>query len=138
MTFQRTKSFHLDLSETDSRQISSPAKIAAALKSDSVIAFDICHDTVPIGFAMFRKFAKNSYFLWNYAIGGRYQNRHYGTKALRELLLLMKEEYGAETVTTTYILGNSHAKHVYERTGFVETDAVEEDGVHEVNMKMEL
>lgn len=37
-------------------------------------------------------------------------------------------------MTTTYIWGNEHAKHVYEKVGFVETDVVDEDGIHEVNM----
>ena len=37
-------------------------------------------------------------------------------------------------MTTTYLFGNLHAKHVYEKIGFIETDFVDEEGIHEVNM----
>jgi diamine N-acetyltransferase len=50
----------------------------------------------------------------------------------------MKEKYGARCFTTTYIWGNEQAKRVYEKVGFVETDVVNEDGIHEVNMLMDL
>ena len=46
----------------------------------------------------------------------------------------MKEKYGMEEITTTYIWGNEHAKHIYEKVGFTETDVVDEEGCHEVNM----
>ena len=36
-------------------------------------------------------------------------------------------------MTTTYLFGNVHAKHVYEKVGFVETDVVDEDDIYEVN-----
>ena len=36
--------------------------------------------------------------------------------------------------TTTYIWGNDHARHLYERIGFTETDVVDEPDCHEVNM----
>ena len=46
-----------------------------------MIAFDIYDDEKLIGFAMLREYEKESYFLWNYAIDYRYQNKGYGTKA---------------------------------------------------------
>ncbi|MGL5711938.1 MAG: hypothetical protein ACRCX2_02890 [Paraclostridium sp.] len=33
-------------------------------------------------------------------------------------------------------MGNEHAKYMYEKIGFIETDIVNEDGVHEVNLKI--
>lgn len=138
MTYQRTDKFNIYLSETDSSQISSAEKIAAALRDENVIAFNINNGDVLIGFAMFRKFDENSYFLWNYAIDSRYQNKHYGSQALRELLELMKDNYGAKLITTTYNFGNVHAQHVYEKIGFIETDVVNENDIHEINMKIQL
>ena len=138
MTYHRTDKFNIYLSETDSSQISSAEKIAAALRDDNVIAFDINDGDVLIGFVMFRKFDENSYFLWNYAIDSRYQNKHYGSKALRELLELMKDNYCAKLITTTYNLGNLHAQHVYEKIGFIETDVVNENDIHEINMEIRL
>jgi predicted GNAT family N-acyltransferase len=50
----------------------------------------------------------------------------------------LKIKYRANNVTTTYTYGNNHAKHIYESIGFIETDTVEEDGIHEVNMIIEI
>lgn len=57
---------------------------------------------------------------------------------LRELLKKLKQEYQARVVTTTYTYGNDHAKYVYEKVGFRETDVVDENSIHEVNMVAEL
>lgn len=57
---------------------------------------------------------------------------------LLELLTMLKQEHHAEVITTTYTFGNDHAKYVYEKVGFRETDVVEENGIHEVNMAVEL
>ena len=46
----------------------------------------------------------------------------------------MKDKYNAKELTTTYIYGNDHAKHIYEKVGFIETDIVDEPDCHEVNM----
>ncbi|NLX78033.1 MAG: GNAT family N-acetyltransferase [Clostridiaceae bacterium] len=73
-----------------------------------------------------------------YFIDLKYQNRGFGTEALKELLAFMKEKYGARYFTTTYIWGNEQAKRVYMKAGFIETDVVDEDGIHEVNMFIEL
>ena len=37
-------------------------------------------------------------------------------------------------MSTTYIFGNTIAARVYEKVGFVTTDIVDEDEIHEVNM----
>ena len=49
-------------------------------------------------------------------------------------MLFMKDTYNMLEMTTTYIYGNEHAKHIYEKIGFVETDIVDEVDCHEVNM----
>lgn len=54
------------------------------------------------------------------------------------MLAMLKQEHRAKVVTTTYTFGNDHAKYVYEKVGFWETDVVDENGVHEVNMAVEL
>lgn len=53
-------------------------------------------------------------------------------------ITLAADQYRANRLTTTYLWGNDRAKHVYESIGFVETDVVDEPGVHEVNMALEL
>ena len=83
---------------------------------------------------MVRKFDEGAYFLWDYAIDYKYQNQNYGTIALAEFICFMNETYNLMKMTTTYIFGNTHAKHFYEKIGFVETDIVDEGDCHEVNM----
>ena len=108
--------------------------IAKISKKEGVVSFDIYDDDLLIGFAQMHEFEKNSFFLWNYAIDYKYQNKGYGVKALIELIDYMKSNYNLKIMTTTYLFGNNHAKHVYEKVGFIETDVVDEDGCHEVNM----
>ena len=98
------------------------------------MAFDIYTDELLIGFAMVKKFDKGAYFLWNYAIDYKFQNKSYGAKALVAFIDYMKDTYHMSKMTTTYICGNEHAKHLYEKVGFVETDVVDEEDCHEVNM----
>ena len=62
------------------------------------------------------------------------QNKHKGTVALKKFIDLMRIRYDAKVITTTYIYGNDHAKHIYEKMGFEETDVVDEQDCHEVNM----
>jgi len=134
MLFQPSKTMKISVLHEQERQLSSKEKIEAACAKENVLAFDIYSDDLLIGFAMVRKFEDGAYFLWNYAINSQYQNQHYGTSALRELIRFMKDNYDMKKMTTTYIWGNSHAQHIYEKIGFIETDVVDEDGCHEVNM----
>ena len=134
MVFLPSKEMKVSVLPAQEKQLSSKEKMKAAFAQDNVLAFDIYAEDLLIGFAMVRKFDVRSYFLWNYAIDCKYQNRGYGTTALRAFIRFMKEKYDMEEMTTTYIWGNEHAKHIYEKVGFTETDVVDEDDCHEVNM----
>ncbi|MBQ3375655.1 MAG: GNAT family N-acetyltransferase [Erysipelotrichaceae bacterium] len=134
MNFIKSGEMKVSVTGEQERQISSKDNIRKALLEDNVIGFDIYDDTVLIGFAMLRKYDEGCYFLWDYAIDKEYQNRHYGTRALKQLIEMMQNEYGLKEMSTTYIWGNEHARYVYESVGFRETDVVDEDGIHEVNM----
>ena len=138
MNFIPTTKFQLTLSEADRKQLSAPERIERALTDPNILSYDIWDGDARVGFAMLCPFEENGFFLWNFAIDSAYQNRHYGQRALRECLNMLKQEHCARVVTTTYTFGNDHAKYVYEKVGFWETDVVEENGVHEVNMAVEL
>lgn len=137
-TFKKSKEMKVQVSKEQAKEISTPADIKIACGYDVVIAFDIYLDETVIGFAMIEMVTRRTFFLWNYAIDSKYQNKGYGTEALRQLVALLRKEYKIWVLTTTYIWGNEHAKHVYEKVGFIETDVVDEPGVHEVNMKIRL
>lgn len=116
------------------KMLSSKEKIERVCKQEDVLAFDIYDDKTNIGFVMVRQFENELFFLWDYAIDYEYQNKRYGTIALTEFIAFMQKEYGMITMTTTYIWGNDCAKRLYEKIGFVETDVVDEEDCHEVNM----
>ena len=83
--------------------------------SENVIAYDIWNGMDLIGFAMLRKYKKDGFFVWSYAIDHRYQNRDLGTEALKKLIALLRKEYGVKEIAATYVRGNDHANHVYEK-----------------------
>ena len=134
MLFIPSKKMKVSVLPEQENQLSSKEKIESACSEENVLAFDIYTDELLIGFAMVKNFDKGAYFLWNYAIDYKFQNKSYGAKALVAFIDYMKDTYHMSKMTTTYICGNEHAKHLYEKAGFVETDVVDEEDCHEVNM----
>ncbi len=136
MTFVRSAEMKITLAPDQEEMLSTKEDIKTIIRDnpDTVMAFDIFEGVDLIGFVLVHRFEARKYFLWEYAIDIRHQNRHKGTKALTEFIGYMKASHAAEEITTTYIYGNDRAKHVYEKVGFVETDVVDEPDCHEVNM----
>lgn len=134
--FVKSNSMKVDVLPSQEGELCTKETIADICKSETVVAFDVYREGTLVGFALLRKYDETGYFLWNYAIDAKYQNRGFGTEILRELISIMRDEYGADELSTTYIFGNEHAKHVYEKVGFIETDVVDEPDCHEVNMEL--
>ena len=136
MDFVTSTEMKIELTPEQSEMLSTKEDIKIIIRKnpDNVIAFDIMDENKLIGFVLVHRFEDRKYFLWEYAIDIRFQNQHKGTQALIEFIDYMKTRYKAKEITTTYIYGNDHAKHVYEKTGFIETDVVDEPDCHEVNM----
>ncbi len=134
MLFKKSKEMKVAVLHEQEKQLSSKDKIKNECQKENVLAFDIYCDNLLIGFIMVQNFDKVAYFLWNYAIDYKYQNQNYGTTALIEFIDFMKNTYQMSKMTTTYICGNKHAKHLYEKIGFIETDVVDDEDCHEVNM----
>ena len=136
MTFIRSTEMKITLTPDQAKMLSSKEDIITIIRDnpDTVMAFDIFDGDDLIGFVLVHRFEERSYFLWEFAIDINHQNRHKGTTALTEFIDYLKVRHDAKEITTTYIFGNDHAKHIYERVGFVETDVVDEPDCHEVNM----
>lgn len=128
----------LQLKDEQYQFISSESKIREALMHEMCIGFYACDGQANIGFALLRKFAENQFFLWDFIIDSRYQGCGRGKEFLQLLINVLVNEYSAEIITTTYVYGNTIAKNLYEAFGFVETDIVNENGIHEVNMMLAL
>jgi diamine N-acetyltransferase len=118
--------------------ICSESTIQQALTQSNCIGFYAYEGQTPFGFALLREFETSKFFLWDYIIDKNHQGKGYGKKFLMMLLVLLRNDYSARMITTTYIYGNEIAKNLYERIGFIETDVVDEDGIHEVNMELYL
>ncbi len=136
MKFIKSKEMKINLLKEQEDMLSSKETIIEIIKEnpDTVLAYDIYDESTLIGFVLVHRFENRKYFLWEYAIDKVYQNKHYGTNALIDFIRFMKDKYNAKELTTTYIYGNDHAKHIYEKVGFIETDIVDEPDCHEVNM----
>lgn len=131
----RTTSIKIELTDNDWKQILSKEKISKAIQDENVEAFDICFNQEIIGFVMIYLY-EDGVFLWNYAIDSNKQNQGLGMSALAYIIDYYKKR-NFKFMTTTYLWGNDNARKCYESVGFKESDIVNEDGIHEVNMKIE-
>ena len=136
-TFKPSNSIKIELSPHDKEQLSSDETIQKAFENESIVAFDVYENDSLVAFILLRDCGEG-YFLWDFAVDVNFQNKGYGTRILNDLIELMKERYGALWITTTYKQGNEIARRVYEKVGFFQTDVVEENDVHEVNMILRL
>ena len=135
--FIKSSGLKINLTEEQEKQLSDKETIEKALCDENVVAFDIYNDGVLVGFAMLKNCGEG-FFLWDYAIDVKHQNRGYGSKALKELIGFLKSEHNISWITTTYKFGNEHARRLYEKLGFVETDIVKTETINEVNMILKL
>lgn len=132
--FVNSSGILIHLTEAQKGQISSYETIQKMIGQSDILAYDIYKKSELVGFAMLRKYSETGYFLWDYAIDLKVQNNGFGTEALICLMDYMKSKFHASELSTTYLWGNEIAKHLYEKVGFVETDVVDEDDIHEVNL----
>lgn len=132
--FLESQGILIQLTAEQLLQISSPESIQKMIGKPDILAYDVYISNQLVGFIMLRKYSDTGYFLWNYAIDKRFQKQGHGTSILNALFEKLKTQFHATEVSTTYLWGNVPAKHLYEKTGFVETDVVFEDDVHEVNL----
>ena len=126
----------VDVLKHQQKQISSLDKIEKVLEAKKALGFDIAMDNQTVGFAMVREYQNNKYFLWVYAIDKKFQGQGLGKKCLKEFLVFLKQNYGCTELSTTYKMGNTVAKNLYESLGFQEIEKVEEE--KEVDMILKL
>lgn len=60
-------------------------------------------------------------------IDQRFQNKGYGTEALRQILKILKQEGRYNGVEVCVNREDTMAKHVYEKVGFVDSGYIDED-----------
>jgi len=133
----KTKEYEpLQLKEGQDKQISSPENIQSALQTDNCFGFYLYEESEKIGFALLRQFEEKQFFLWDFLIASRHQGFGKGKKFLQMIIDTLRKDYCVEVITTTYIFGNEAAKKLYESFGFIQTEVICENDVHEVNMEL--
>lgn len=91
----------------------------AYIHYDEVTPFAIYNDDIMVGFIMVRFWKEdNYYFIWQFMIDERYQNKGYGKKALNLIIEWVKTEKDCKKLVTTYIEGNEQARLLYTKVGF--------------------
>lgn len=137
LIFKESQGIGISLPPDQQLNLSDKEEISNAINTNSVLAFDIYEDGKMMAFAMLRRY-KTGFFLWNYAVDYNFQNKGNGTKILKALIEKLTNEFDAKFITTTYKYGNESAKRLYEKMGFVQTDVVNENGIYEINMILQL
>lgn len=136
MEFKRTTKFEkIFLLPEQLRHISSIEKINSALNRKDVLGLDIYMENNKIGFILLNEYALKEFFLWDYVIDFNFQNKGYGTLALKELFDYLLNNYGVKKITTTCKYDNNIAKHFYEKMGFEVFEIVNNEFIHEINLQ---
>ena len=105
-------------------------------ENHDVYPFAIYHEDCVVGFMMLDEdLEERSMTIWRIMIAMEHQNKGYGTQALKNIIDLIKESGKYDAITLDYVIGNEHAKHIYEKLGFVPTGEIS-DG--EVVMRLDL
>lgn len=98
---------------------SNALSIVQSVYEDGWVIKAIEHEGKLIGFTMFGwEKDEEFYELCRLMIDFRYQNRGYGTQAVRMILDEMKSRFGCREVYISTGPDNVRAKHVYEKIGF--------------------
>ena len=99
-----------------------------------VYAFE--NEGMIVGTALVREFTDEplGYDLQQFMIDGRYQNRGYGTEALRLILDELRKENHFDHVELCVKKADSEAIRLYEKLGFTDSGYVDEDLPDSLNM----
>lgn len=98
---------------------SNALSIVESVYEDGWIIKAIEHDEELIGFTMFGWAEEEEFYeLRRLMIDCKYQNKGYGTQALRMILDEMKARFGCKEVYLSTDPENARGKHVYEKVGF--------------------
>ena len=91
--------------------------------------FVICNDADIIGAALLRNLDEEPacYDLQQFMIDKRFQNKGYGTEALKQILSLLKDERKYDCVEVCVNKSDASALHVFKKAGFVDTGYVDYD-----------
>ena len=136
MEFMKTNKFKILIKPDQVQYLSSSDKIDNLIRDSKNISLDIFLKDILIGFILIKEFEQNKFFIWNFAIDYRYQSLGLGNSALMEIIEILRNNYNAHIITTTCTLENECAIHLFQKNGFVSYEIVNEENVHEINLRL--
>ncbi len=105
-------------------------------ENGDVYPFAIYEEDNPVGFMMLDEdLEERCLVIWRIMFPVEYQNKGYGTQAIREIIRLAGESGKYDFLILDYVPGNDIAKHVYEKLGFRPTGEMNNG---EVEMRLDL
>lgn len=122
----------LKVNEAQQKYLDRPIGIIArgyVYRNCNARVFGIADDSKIIGVALVRDFTEEpfNYDLQQFMIDQRFQNKGYGTEALRLILDFLKQEKKYAGVEVCVNREDAVALHVYEKAGFVESGYIDDD-----------
>ncbi|MCI0715756.1 MAG: GNAT family N-acetyltransferase [Chlorobi bacterium] len=103
----------------------------------SLVTLIVYNENEPVGFLMFGENETDG-CMWiiRMMIDEKFQRKGYGREALRQLIELIKKEYGCQEIFLSFDPENEAAKKLYESFGFYDTGKIEEgEIVYKLNLK---
>ena len=111
--------------EQDKFVASNAVAIAQAHFEEKAWFRAIYADETPVGFLMlYDDPDTNDYFLWRFMIDSRYQGKHFGEKALGQLIEYVRALPGATELLVSYVPEEGNPEPFYTDAGFIPTGEV--------------
>ena len=117
---------------------SNALSIVESVYEDGWIVKAIEHEDKLIGFTMFGRNEDGLYELCRIMIDYPYQNKGYGTQAIRMILEEMQNRFGCNEIYLSTDPENAVGIHVYEKLGFKPEDGPHDEDDDEQWFKLEL
>ena len=96
---------------------------AYAYRHAQSYAFLIYHNETPVGMGLYYDCAEMQCYVFSQLfIDKRYQGKGYGLAAVKLVLESLRQDGRYDKVSICYKEGNTSAKHLYEKFGFIETE----------------
>lgn len=97
----------------------------------------VIDETEVIAFFIYESLNENftDFLVWNFIVSSQFQDQGYGRQIMKKLLLKLNNEYKVERIEIAYVPGNTIAKKLYRRLGFIENGKINNDGEIVMEMK---
>lgn len=94
-------------------------------ENNDVFPYAIYNDDIPVGFCMLEDdLEEKELWIWRIMFPEENANKGYGSETLRLIIKQARESGKYDMIGIDSAIGNTRAKHVYEKVGFVATGEI--------------